>query len=176
MRFSTLWMYAWNKVSCYSAVLLANEDRSLCVLSVAEESIALCPRQWGGGRSRLFDRRALWPWSNVVEDEASLIWLVLKCSLGRQKFCLTELAVTPKCSDRDESIGHIFFHWSLVRPLCRPLEGYIVCILGGNFCLSQCVTVTWQRWTLYSCVYWTLWELWDERYPMRNPISTDFIL
>ena len=93
--------------------------------------------------------RLLWPWVPRMRclnnDEASLTWLVIRNALwvGKNLFAAQQ-AISPECGwcgDLEETIGHAFFHCPVVRPLCKLLEGYMVCILNGNFFVLEASSV-----------------------------------
>ena len=78
-------------------------------------------------------------------DEASLSWLVIRNVLwvGKKLFAAQQ-AISPKCGrcgDLEETIGHAFFHYPVVRPLCKLLEGYMVRILNGKFFVLEASSV-----------------------------------
>ena len=105
----------------------------------------------------------LWPWAPRMRclnnDKASLTWLVIQNALwvGKKLFTVL-LAIFPECiwcGALGVSIEHAFFHCLVVQLLCRLLEGYMVCILGGKFfcpgsqfCVQQCGTEVEQAGTL----------------------------
>ena len=84
----------------------------------------------------------------LVSGAASndLIWLVIRNALwvGKKLFS-AQLAISPeggRCGDLEESIDHAFFYCSVVRPLCKLLEGYMVRILNGKFFVQEAM---WYR-------------------------------
>ena len=78
-------------------------------------------------------------------DEASLTWLVIRDALwvGKKLFAAQQV-ISPecgRCGDLEETISHTFFHCPVVRPLCKLLEGYMVCILNGKFFVLEASSV-----------------------------------
>ena len=93
--------------------------------------------------------RLLWPWAPIMRclnnDEASLIWLVIRNALwvGKKLFSAQQV-ISPKCGrcgDLEETIDHAFFHCPVVQPLCKVLDGYMVCILNGKFFVLEASSV-----------------------------------
>ena len=70
-------------------------------------------------------------------EEASFTWLVILNALWVSKRLFAgQLAISPECARCgafEESIEHAFFYCLLVQPLCKLLEGFMVCIWGGKF-------------------------------------------
>ena len=111
-----------------------------------------------GVRTQYLDQRAqcdeegghlLWPWPPRMRclnnDEASLTKLIMQIThcVGKKLFA-ERLAILPecvRCGDMEESIKHAFFHYSVVRLLCKLLEGYMVCILNGRFFILEASSV-----------------------------------
>ena len=93
--------------------------------------------------------RLLWPWAPRMRclnnDEASLTWLVIRNALWvDKKLFSAQQAISPecgRCGDLEETIGHVFFHCPVVRPLCKLLEGYMVRILNGKFFVLEASSV-----------------------------------
>ena len=74
-------------------------------------------------------------------DEESLNWLVIGSAfwVGKKNFS-ARLAISPecvRCGDMEVSIAYAFFRCSVVGPLWKLLEGWMVCVLKGNLFVQE---------------------------------------
>ena len=78
-------------------------------------------------------------------NKASLTWLVIWNAFWVSKklftACLVVLPECIQCGDMEGSILYTYFHCLVVQPLCKFLEGYMVCILNGKFFVLEASSV-----------------------------------
>lgn len=70
-----------------------------------------------------------------LSNNKASVWLLWIALCVGKKLCLVGLAHSPKCmycGDWEKSIEHAFFYCNLVHSLCKFVECYMICKLGGN--------------------------------------------
>ena len=151
-----------------------------------------------GGRGSYLDRRgrcdkeggslfvALGPRDKVSQQRLGFSHLVdhSEHTLLQQSLQLAILPECFRCNDMEKSVKHAFFQSSVVRPLCKFLEGYMVCIMNVRFFLSwkpvPCAEMQYSRWLhrniMCFSAYSVFREWWFGRHDRRNFTKASLLL